>query len=112
MLWGCPFVQCFWADILKWIHDTCEHCVNFEFSEILVIMGVKEKCMTDSVMDLLILLAKFHIYKSKLQNTIPNKTAFMNILKMRYNIDRFRHITAGDVRAFDDGWLPYRCLVE
>ena len=64
LFWDCPFVQRFWADVLQWIHEKCPHCEFFNFSECLVLFGYKEDCKTDKVMDLIILLGKYHIYKS------------------------------------------------
>lgn len=112
LFWNCPFVQRFWADVLQWIYEECQHCLNFSFSESLILFGWKENCKTDKVMDLIILLGKYHIHKSKLQNRIPNCTSFKNIVRDRYCIERYAHAIAGLNEKFISNWLPYLRLLD
>ena len=66
--------------------NSCTHLSYFDFSEELVLFGTKKTVETDVVMDLIILLAKFYLYKCKLQKSVPVLNAFINGIKTRYNI--------------------------
>ena len=101
----------FWADILGWINEECPHCVNMTFSDSFIVFGVKQNIRTDKVFDLILLLAKFHVYKCKLQNIIPNKPAFKQSLKNRYNIEMYNHAISFTMDKFRTNWLPYANLV-
>ena len=111
LFWECTYSQIFWTDVLKWITDNCQHCNNLTLSKELVIFGVKQNIVTDKVFDLIMLLAKFHIYKCKLQTAIPNKTAFVQQVKYRYIVESYSHALSGSRQKFAVDWLPYINLV-
>ena len=55
----------------------------------LILFGVDPNVQTDSRFDLIILMAKFHIFKSKLQKGKPNVKFFIHSLKQRAVIDKY-----------------------
>ena len=114
MLWSCPLSQKFWSDLTALINLHCEHAVNFVCDEMLIVFGVSNRTSTDSVMDLLILLAKFYLYKNKMLNTAPNVKAFMRSLRNRYIIEKYRHTVNGqeEQAKFHINWLPYQNFLE
>ena len=57
------------------------------------------------------MLAKFYIYQCKWQETAPNFKVFLRILKDRYTVDRYLHITTDKLPDFDLQWLPYKGLI-
>ena len=72
MLGNCPKVQEFWFDIQGWLHAHVVHCNTITLSEELVILGCKPDSVTDKHFDLFLLMAKHHIFASKLQGTLPH----------------------------------------
>jgi len=110
LLWDCPFTTSFWKNIIEQLRYKCVHCNNLEFSKELVILGCKLNTRTDKVLDLIILLAKFHIYKCKINNLIPNITHFLNSLKQRYEIEKYCCKINGNYHQFEEIWLPYKNL--
>lgn len=112
LLWDCRFVQRFWADLLFWLNDKCTHCANFTFSESLVLFGWKQNCKTDKIMDLMILLGKYHIYKCKIQNKIPSTQYFKQTVRQRYVIEKYAHAIAGKIDRFLVNWAPYMNLLN
>ena len=111
LFFDCPTVQLFWTDLLLWIRSNCCHCENFLFTEELVVLGRKNKTITDKVMDLIILLAKWHIYKCKLQNTYPHLNAFKNILRNRYIIEKYNSAMQCNITKFSMMWRMYQPLI-
>ena len=112
LFYDCPVVQLFWADVLIWIHSQCTHCDKFYFTEELVVLGTKQNTRTDCVIDFIILLAKWHIYKCKLQNKSPHLLAFKNMLKNRYLLERYNSFTQCKYDKFTASWLPYVNLIK
>ena len=111
LFFDCPTVQLFWTDLLLWIRSNCCHCENFLFTEELVVLGRKNKTITDKVMDLIILSAKWHIYKCKLQNTYPHLNAFKNILRNRYIIEKYNSAMQCNITKFSMMWRMYQPLI-
>ena len=112
MFWDCPITQQFWMDVSSWMTEKCEHCVNLIFSKELIVFGSKEQFKSDKVFDLILLLAKFHVYKCKLQDTIPNKAAFVKMLKSRYEIERYNNAVTSNLHRFFVDWVLYMVLIE
>ena len=114
MLWSCPLSIKFWTDLSTLINEKCQHTRNFAFNEILIIFGMSHQILTDSVMDFILLLAKFYLYKNKIQNIAPNIKAFVRSLKYRYNIEKYRHAVKGQqvISKFHRSWFPYQALLE
>ena len=48
------------------------NCTNLELTEKFVLFGVLQNVLTDKVLDLIVMLAKFCFYKCKRQETAPN----------------------------------------
>ena len=114
MLWSCPLSQQFWSNLNALINEKCQHAINFVCNETLVIFGLSQEVVTDSIMDFVLLLAKFYLYKSKIQNKAPNIKAFTRLLRDRYTIEKYRHVVIGqqEINKFCHSWLPYQALLE
>ena len=67
--------------------------------------GVLQNVFTDKVLDLIVMLAKFYISKCKWQETAPNLKVFLRILRDKYTVERYLHITTDKLRDFDLQWL-------
>ena len=91
VMWQCRYVQTFFNDLTNLLRDKCVHLTNFKFSAMLVIFGVEHNIITDGVMDLVVLLAKAYIYRSKTIQTVPTLSSFKYILYSRYLIEK-KHV--------------------
>jgi hypothetical protein len=85
MLYDCTVVSDFWNNFQQLVRDKCQHCHNFNVNKHLILFGVKEGVRSDAVIDFIMLLAKFYVYKCKLQNVLPFLRHFLLYLKQRYN---------------------------
>merc|ERR1712240_690751 len=88
LLWNCSKVQVFWNELASKINKRCMHSHNFEFSKNIILFGICEKTSSDKICDLIILLGKFYIYRSKVQHQILSVNIFMAELYTRYKIER------------------------
>lgn len=112
MFWHCQRVQQFWTDLAKFLQDQCTHCDLFNFSEEIVILGVKENVITDLVFDLILLLSKFHIYKCKLGDSRPNINTLHSMIRQRYEIEQYNHCVNDKREEFQRNWNPYMSIVR
>ena len=76
MFWDCPKIQDYWFDVQGWFHTSFTHCTDIIFSKELVILGSKANVVTDRILGLCILIAKYNIFISKLHGTIPHLNVF------------------------------------
>ena len=70
-------------------------------------MGCDSQTKTDTVADLIILLAKQYIYTCKVQETKPTNNVFQNILYRRYQIQKEIAINKDSTQRFTEQWEPY-----
>ena len=108
MFWECPKVQDFWLEVQGWLHKHFEHCTNITFSKELIILGVRANLVTDRIIDLCILIAKYHIFTSKLQGTIPHLYAFVQNMKNRSEVEKYYYIVNSRPNNFYIDLILYR----
>ena len=74
--------------------------------------GTKENMYTDKIFDLVLLLAKQFIYSCKWANTLPTLENFKYLLKNRYVLERYRHMSIEQLHRFNVMWFPYKDLIN
>ena len=111
LFWHCDIVQVFWAKLKTALNESCENCVEPIFTETLVLFGVKENVVTDRVIDLIIILAKYYIFKCKLQGSTPITKIFIKSLKQRY-VEQYASLVCNRNHSFNLEWLPYLKLTQ
>ena len=85
LFWEYPAVQSFWSDVSALISRD----IQVELNRPLILFGLDQNVQTDRRFDLIILMAKFHIFKSKLQKGKPNVNIFIHSLKQRAVIEKY-----------------------
>ena len=78
----------------------------------LVIFVVEHNIITDGVMDLVVLLAKTYIYRSKTIQTVPTLSSFKYILYSRYLIEKNTYATKNQGHEFKKRWSCYKDLIS
>ena len=81
MLWDCPTIQDYWFDIQGWLHANFSHCSKILFSREFIILENKVNTVTDRIFVLFMLIAKYHVFTSRLQGTTPHPNIFIQKLK-------------------------------
>ena len=112
LFWERVFVQQFLKDLERLIRTKCYNCARFSFKLELVIFGHSNNVITDKAMDLIILLAKFYIYKCRFLDDTPNCLSFVLQLKNRIEIERLIAIRRNKYKQFQLLWFPYSNLLE
>ena len=104
LFWKCPKVQTFWIELQHIFNRRCAHAHNFKFEEKFVLFGLNNTIITDKTCDFITLMAKFYIYRSKVQDIQPNINMFTKELYSRYCIDKLLRNNSVEFRNF---WGPY-----
>ena len=91
------------------INKKCIHSHNFKFTENLVIFGKCNDIYTDKICDFIILIAKFYIYRCKVQNKALNINVFIRELYRRYQIEKS---ISESSNSFKNNWTPYLPLFK
>ena len=107
LFWDCTFAQSFWSCIASMFNKRCTNSKNFKFTKNLVIFGKCEVIKTDKICDFIILLAKFYIYRCKVQNQPPRIRTFMSELYERYTVEKLIYKNSIEFR---NNWAPYLAL--
>lgn len=89
LFWHCPFVQSFWSDICIFIAEKIEKDFKLFWKDVL--FGIydlnRTKTMSNEtfIINLIILLAKYHIHKCKFMHSKTSFIAFSNEVKQYVN---------------------------
>ena len=111
MFWDCPKIQNYWFDVQGWLHTSFTHCTDIIFSKELVILGSKANVVTDRILDLCILIAKY-IFIAKLHGTIPHLNVFTRFLKNRAVLEKYYYTLNGRSNKFHAEWMLYSSLLS
>ena len=104
LFWHCSKVNKFWKNLEEIINTRCIHAHNFKFNEIFVLFGNSINVYTDRVCDLIVIMAKFYIYRCKVQQIELCAHIFIKELYQRHCIERTIH---GKSIDFKNDWGPY-----
>ena len=75
-------------------------------------MGVKGDVSTGKVLNLIMLMAKYYIFRSRYLKTIPNFTCFSKEVRQRAAIEKHAWALKGDLNAYFSLWSPYFPLIS
>ena len=107
LFWGCEKVSSFWDSLSTLINRRCQHVHNFHIDRDLVLFGQSQIVYTDNICNLMIMMAKFFIYRSKVNKSLPTLNAFIPEFYQRYSIEK---IISKNSQKFKNDWIPYLCI--
>ena len=108
LFWDCNETQAFWNLFADWLHANFAHCSNLRLSKQLILFGFQTNVHTDKIIDLFILLAKYHIFTCKIKESTPNMRIFERIVKQRFVIERFNATLDNNTGKFNMLWRLYK----
>ena len=77
-----------------------------------VIFGVKHDVTPDKVLDLIMLMAKYYIFRCRCLKIIPNFTCFSKEVRQRAAIEKHAWALKGDLTAYFSLWSLYFPLIS
>ena len=109
--WNCFHIQHFWNSLEKIFNEKCENAFNIRISQNVVLFGFDKNLKTDSVFNFIILYAKMYIYKCKIEKCLPNISAYLRQLTLRYKIENHNAKISDDLSKFNIEWHYYKPLL-
>ena len=104
LIWECSKTKMFWKELSTIFNRRVLHSHKFQFTKNLVILGICNTIKTDKVCNIIILMAKFFIYRCKVNKTELNLKCFLSEIYNRYCIEK--QINMNSV-SFRNSWGPY-----
>ena len=109
----CSYTKHFWNEFAEAIKSKCNNAIKcLQFSEHLIMFGCDNNIKTDLVLDLLILFAKSYIYRCKTNKNLPNFSSFLEILRRRYEIEKYIAIVKMKYNKHVQIWQNYQPLLN
>ena len=109
LLWQCEKTKTFWTELSNLINRRCTNSNNLSINERLVIFGHSPLVKMDQTCNLIILTAKFFIYKCKVKNTQLKLNTFIKELHNYYCV--LKYINKNSIK-FQNAWAPYSLLFQ
>ena len=85
LFWDCQFAQEFWLQLKIFFSNIN---VNTSFDYNTICFGFISNHIRKTLINFVILRAKYFIFKSKYMKTIPNKLSFKNFFNTRMEIEK------------------------
>jgi hypothetical protein len=99
----CSFLTPFWNSLSTWCHNLLEEEINFTVEDVLV--GILEKDTKYRVINAILILAKWRIYKDKLDSSDTFFYKFLCELKYYINIEKTIALKNNKLTNYNNMWL-------
>ena len=111
IFWLCKHVHTFWNTVINWIFFKTK--IRLQVNAQTIILGNPNYSKNDSVVNLIILIAKQYIYnyKSKCKSQQLTLTGFQKSLNMYYYIDKSISTINIMVIKFEEKWNVWTKLI-
>ena len=107
LFWSCDKTNKLWEDLNQWIFENIEIELTLNLS--IVLFGLLDQSNKNYVRNLIILLSKFYIYRTKLSGQAISFSALKNYLKENLLCEKyifFKNHTAEKANCCWNPWLP------
>ena len=112
LLWDCTYTEQFWKLVIEWFTQKIVHARSLKITEQLVIFGVQKNFVSDSVLDLIILMAKYHIFRCRCLKVVPNFACFSKEVKQRAAVEKYIWLMKGNLTMYFSLWFTYFPLIN
>ena len=79
LFWSCPMVASLWHALNIWIFEMTN--IELPLNIMIILFGIYENVKLNFVKNKIILLSKYYIYRTKLQEVLPNLNALKKLFK-------------------------------
>jgi hypothetical protein len=103
----CPIIKQFWLQVQNYVKEKC----NIDFHNWLATDILFGSTKLDIVLNKIILIAKSHIYYSRIKKIRPNLENFKNQIVVNYKIEKYTAKQTSKYELFEKTWEKYDNLV-
>ena len=112
IFWSCTYVRSFWEQFQTVLNAGCSNATSVTLNENIVLFGHDIHFKSDNIFDLIILQAKFFIYKCKINKTIPQLHLFKHYLKTNFEVYKYNAKLNMSYDKIVIEWCPYQQLID
>ena len=110
LLVSCPLLRTFWSDVLTWWNSSSTR--NILFDELKILYGYNSGDPRCLLLNYYILIAKFHIFKYKIDSKSPTFPAFMALLKEKLLVYKAAAVANKTLQKFQTRWTTLLPLLD
>ena len=108
IFFDCSVIRSFWSELEKMLNRKCDLLQNIRFTKAQVMLLQNETDGYNEILNKIILLAKYHIYRCKVVNIRPHLKTFINELYRYYTVEKEAEISlTGEVSTTQNRWKKY-----
>ena len=107
MFRDCIKTRVFWSDWIDWLHTHFPHCSHIRLSKEFVIFACESNLHPDIIIDLFILLAKYHIFQARTNNSTPLIQVFLRTVQQRFAVEKYNPVMNSNTFNFRREWTLY-----
>ena len=112
LFYNCTFVTQFWNNLKTIMSDHNLYKEQCNFSESLLILGYDPNIILSKVSLYIILVARYFIYKCKLEGLLPQISNFKMYINSKYKVEKYNAGIRGELESFSQKWEPWNFLVN
>ena len=110
LLVSCPLLRTFWSDVLTWWNSSSTRNILFDALKILYGYNCGDpRCF---LLNYYILIAKFHIFRYKLDSKSPTFPAFVALLKEKLLVYKAAAVANKTLQKFQTRWTTFLPLLD
>ena len=102
LFWECNVTRAFWAELQQFLHNK-DFIINFNLRTIS--FGLEKRAQDSCILNFLIILAKYYIFRCKYNKNEPEFIAFVQYLKQRKNIEETIAIIKDKTDTHNMKWI-------
>ena len=110
LLVSCPLLRTFWSDVLTWWNSSSTY--NILFDELKILYGYNSGDPRCLLLNYYILIAKFHIFRYKIDSKSPTFPAFMALLKEKLLVYKAAAVANKTSQKFQTRWTTLLPLLD
>ena len=103
MFWKCTYTQTFWRE-LNLFFTSKSIPLSCDWNDKTILFG-------SLVFNLVLLKAKYFIFKQKFGKTSPSFDVFRKIMKSYYNLEKYNAVKNGTIGNFEKAWNSHNALL-
>ena len=105
-------MKTFWKQLEDEIKNKCSLVKIKDIPKSVILFGCAPNFVSNSIFDMLIVLAKFYIYRQKVQDKLPYFKSFLKDLKYEYTCEKYNATIRSTEHKFKQKWLSILPLID
>ena len=105
IFWSCPKVSELWEQLNSWIFDTTQ--IELPLNLEIILFGILQRTEKNCVRNLILLLTKFYIYRTKMCEDPLNIVALKNYLKENLLTEKYIYFKNKPLQIANSCWDPW-----